>query len=293
MFPLDEQPPFQMKAHDEAATEAPFSPGGWSFLISASVLGLAALAPFWGSAWAGAFLLPPGAGQVIGGMTFSGSSRAFDAHGRVIPVPSYRKFELGTYLEYGLHERVTLVASPSYDHIRSGKPGFTYDGLGQSMIGARIGLLRSDWDILSFETSLLSPSPPFTQGAALIQARRAAGADLHLAAAHGFKLEAVPVFLEAAFGYRFFGHAQPGEWHVDLTVGGRPIPRLLALIQNFSTIFSNQTKVWPRQSWHKFQISLVYDLTSQWSVQGGSFITVAGTNAGREFGPLLALWYRF
>lgn len=54
------------------------------------------------AAWGGAWLMPPGDDQVIADTFFSDSTRAFDAQGRLIPVPSYQKFELGTYIEYGL-----------------------------------------------------------------------------------------------------------------------------------------------------------------------------------------------
>jgi hypothetical protein len=57
----------------------------------------------------GAWLLPPGDGQVIADTFFSDSTLAFDAQGHLIPVPSYRKFELGTYIEYGLTNWLTLV----------------------------------------------------------------------------------------------------------------------------------------------------------------------------------------
>jgi len=43
----------------------------------------------------------------------------------------------------------------------------------------------------------------------------------------------------------------------------------------------------------KFQESVVYDVAPHWSLQGGFFETVIGTNAGRELGPMAALWYRF
>jgi hypothetical protein len=54
---------------------------------------------------------------------FFGFHPAFDAQGHLIPVPSYRKFELGTYIEYGLTNWLTLVASPSYDRIHNPPPG--------------------------------------------------------------------------------------------------------------------------------------------------------------------------
>jgi hypothetical protein len=60
---------------------------------------------------------------------FSDSTQAFDAQGHLIPVPSYRKFELGTYIEYGLTNWLTLVAAPSYDRIQNPPPGQFYNGI--------------------------------------------------------------------------------------------------------------------------------------------------------------------
>src|ERR1700730_12640956 len=104
----------------------------------------------------GAWLLPPGDGQVIADTFFSDSSRAFDAQGHLIPVPSYRKFEVGTYIEYGLTNWPTLVASPSYDRIQNPPPGQSYNGGGESEIAARIGLYHTDTSVLSFQAGLRS-----------------------------------------------------------------------------------------------------------------------------------------
>jgi hypothetical protein len=84
----------------------------------------------------GAWLMPPGDGQVIVDTFFSDSTQAFDAQGHLIPVPAYRKFELGTYIEYGLTNWLTLVAAPSYDRIQNPPPGQSYNGLGESEIAA-------------------------------------------------------------------------------------------------------------------------------------------------------------
>jgi protein XagA len=67
-----------------------------------------------GMVWAGAWLLAPGEGQAILYSSFSDTTRAFDTQGRLIPVQQYRKFELGTYIEYGLTDWLTLAVSPVY-----------------------------------------------------------------------------------------------------------------------------------------------------------------------------------
>ena len=40
-------------------------------------------------------------------------------------------------------------------------------------------------------------------------------------------------------------------------------------------------------------MSVIYDLTPQWSLQGGAFTTFAGSNALQENGVVTGVWYRF
>jgi protein XagA len=75
-------------------------------------------------------------------------------------------------------------------------------------------------------------------------------------------------------------------------VGVRPQPRLLVMLQSYTSI-SNGSFQFGHESWTKLQPSVVFDISRQWSVQLGGFMTVAGINAGRELGPLAALWFRF
>lgn len=68
-------------------------------------------------AWGGAWLLAPGEGRAIVYSVFSESSQAFDFRGQLICEPQYRKFELGSYIEYGVTDWLTLSFSPAYDRI--------------------------------------------------------------------------------------------------------------------------------------------------------------------------------
>src|SRR5665213_2208422 len=76
-----------------------------------------------GDADAAAFLEPAGQGQVIVTTSFTDSANAFDASGRLVPVASYRKFELNAWMDYGLTDWLTLIVDPSADDIvNSGHP---------------------------------------------------------------------------------------------------------------------------------------------------------------------------
>jgi protein XagA len=243
--------------------------------------------------WAGAWLMPPGSGQIIASTAFSGSSRAFDAHGHLIPVSSYEKFELGAYVEYGLTDWLTLVASPAYDRIRQPAPAVSYSGPGESEIGARIGLYRSETAALSFQLGLRTPGASFNDALAPFQPRRAGALDFRIMAGRNFEIAGTPGFAEAQAGYRVYAQNQPGEFRIDLSLGLRPTPQLMTLLQSFSSISNGSGGGFKHSAWHKLQPSLVYDLSPQWSLQIGGFVTVAGVNAGRELGPFGGVWYRF
>jgi protein XagA len=183
-------------------------------------------------------------------------------------------------------------AAPSYDRIQNPPPGQSYNGLGESEIAARVGLFRSDTSVLSFQAGLRSPGGSFADSLGPFEVRRAASLDVRGLAGHNVVVAGMDGFVEAQAGYRFYAAGQPGEWRIDLTMGLRPWPRLLVMLQSFTSIVNGSLQ-FGHVSWTKLQPSLVYDIAPQWSVQIGGFITVAGINAGRELGPTAGVWYRF
>lgn len=256
--------------------------------FAAAVFGGIGVKPAWGGAW----LMPPGKGQIIVYAAFSDSTRAFDAQGRLIPVPEYKKFELGAYIEYGLTDWLTLVASPAYDRISNPPPGQSYYGPGESEIAARVGLLRNEISIISFQAGLRSPGASLADSLGPFDPRRAASLELRGLAGRNIVMMNMEGFVDAQAAYRFYAGGQPGEWRIDLTLGVRPIPGLLMMMQSFTSIASGSSQ-FGHVSWTKLQPSIVFSITPNWSVQVGGFMTVSGVNAGRELGPIAAVWYRF
>ena len=180
-------------------------------------------------------------GQIIAGAAFSGSNRAFDAQGRIIPVPSYDKFELGAYIEYGVTDWLTLIASPAYDRIRQPEPGASYDGLGQSGVGGRFKVYQSDAVVASLQTVLLSPGASFNG----LEPHRAGSIDVRAMAGANFAIGPWPAFVDAAGGYRFYAQSQPGEWRLDLTLGVRPLPQFLLLVAKLRIDADQQKRRFP------------------------------------------------
>ena len=150
-------------------------------------------------------------------------------------------------------------------------PGQSYTGLGESEIAARVGLYHTDAAVLSVQAGLRSPGASFDSLGPL-DVRRAGSLDVRGLAGHNCVVAGIEGFAEVQAGYRFYAGNQPGEWRFDLTAGLRPLPRLLVMLQSFTSI-SFGTSQFGHVSWTKLQPSLVYDIAQQWSVQIGGFIT--------------------
>jgi protein XagA len=158
---------------------------------------------------------------------------------------------------------------------------------------ARVGVAKFGTTVVSvpgvshlpFDAKLL-PEGGFDEDGAFSE-------DLRLLVGHSFEIGGAPGFVDLQGGYRWQGEGAPKEWHADFTVGLRPQPRLLVMLQSFATAANHATAVCNRYSWIKLQESLVYDFSRSWALQAGFFETVAGMNAGRELGPMIALWYHF
>lgn len=78
----------------------------------------------------------------------------------------------------------------------------------------------------------------------------------------------------------------------DATLGARILSRYQIFLQTFAS-YEPKTTTQVRTAYDKLQASLLYDLSPTWTLQVGCFRTVAGRNAERDVGPLLAAWHRF
>ncbi len=261
--------------------------------LSAFGLSFAFLAVLGNVVCASAFLAPAGEGQIITTTSFSTSSRLFDAHGRLIPVSSYQKFELGTYFEYGVMDWLTAVATPSIDHIHTGQPQ-TAVGIGDSAIGARARLYQSQGFVVSAQGMIRPPltlqTDPTTH---FFDHTKVWTGELRGLVGISREIEGYDVFADLEVGYRWNDQITPDEWHADATLGVHATPWLMILLQDFATVSNGRTAANESYYYDKGQLSAVYSLTQAFALQAGGFLTLAGRNAGREMGPIVALWYRF
>ncbi len=245
---------------------------------------------------AGAFMEPIGEGQIIGSATFSDTTRLF-ANGKLVPVPAYRKFELGTYIEYGATSWLTIVASPSMDRIQtSPSPGFTKTtaGIGDTGIGTRAGIYQTPNFVFSVQGMIRPPLGLQTDSTNGFYTHSSIWTgEVRALFGYSTRIYGYDGFADFEAGYRWNDSATPNEWRADLTLGVHVTENILVLAQDFAAVSDGRRFSNPSYYWDKGQVSAVYAFNAAWSVQIGGFLTLAGRNAGREMGPIAAIWYRF
>lgn len=243
---------------------------------------------------AGAWTLADGDGLLIATAAFSGSTRAFDSKGRLLPVADWRKFELGFHIEYGFTDAVALIVEPVVEGVTvQGPPLGAYRGLESFAAGARARF--AEWGDAVFSAQALAKAPGSTSTAnPAVWGAEAYEAEARLLAGYSFDLAGMAGFVDGEIAYAARRGGNPGELRVDAALGLRPIENVQLLLQSFNVdTRGGGTFSYPARRWSKLQPSVVYDIAAGWSVQAGAFATIAAVNTRREQGGLLAVWRRF
>ncbi len=242
---------------------------------------------------AGAFNQEARKGQVIVTSNFSTADDSFAPSGKLLPSSHFRKFETTVLLEYGLTDWLQAIVKPAItDMATRGPPGATYTGLGMTEAGLQARLLQFDSTVVALQGTLRLPGSTNRTNPLLTGATRSEE-DVRLLVGHAFDLGSWKSFVDLQVGYRWRSGG-PDQWRVDATIGTRPVPWLLFMLQSFNTVSqSANSVVEPAMRQHKLQLSGVYDFNASWSAQLGVFGNVAGRSILAERGALAAVWYRF
>lgn len=245
-------------------------------------------------ALAGAWTLPEGQGHVALIGTWSNATQIFDPDGATQGTARTNKFELQGLVEYGVRDWFTLIVAPGLQHVTLGEPVNAYrSGLGFSEVGGRFRLFGDASWVVSAQTTLRAPGVFEPINPASIGYSNPEG-DVRLLLGKSGTVGEWPAYVDLQLAQRFRFGGPPDEFRADITFGLRPAPSWLVLAQSFNVFAEGSgPPVFPNYAYHKLQVSVVYDLSSIWSVQFGAFTTFAGHNALQENGMLLGTWYRF
>jgi len=254
----------------------------------------AALVAAAGPAYGGAWTLPEGQGQLIVTATGTQADQSFDHDWVAHESSRYRKLDVPALFEYGVTKDFTAIVSPSLQHVDIAAPSDAErTGLGYSEFGGRYRLLHGkDW-VFSAQATMRIPGTTDTANPAAIgytfpefDARALFGTT--------FQVGSRPAFVDLQVAQRFRGGGAPNEFRTDGTLGLQVAKRWLLLAQTFNVVSEGSgSALFPSYNYSKVELSAVYAINEQWSVQVGAISTVLGRNALQENGLVFGIWRYF
>lgn len=220
----------------------------------------------------------------------------FDGHGSLTPTPRYDKDELQALFEYGVTDNLTAILNPSLQHVDIDAPtSAARTGLGYTELGGRYKLVQTEDWVFSGQATMRIPGTFETSNPAAIGYNEVES-DFRALAGHNFTLAGMPAFTDLEIAQRFRTAGAPDEFRADGTFGLYVAPQWLILAQSFNVLSEGSgtdTLYGGSYEYYKAQLSAVYKVSLQWSLQAGAFTTYAGRNALQENGVILGVWRQF
>ncbi len=249
--------------------------------------------PCYGGAWP----VPKGKGLVIATTLYDRANKAFDENGKLDLSVDFSKWEENLFLEYGLSNKTTLVLQTSlqdidYFETLMSASEVEFTGIGESYLGIRHLLWKSDNSLLSFQSGIL-----FSGGGEFI-----ADADLGLGATsfearvlygRGFQLSDHDGFLDLQIARRFRAREFPSEWRLEASSGVDIHKKAQFILQGFYVSAEQKYGFARKNERLKVQPSFVYKKSDKTSWQFGVFQTVYGKNIIKEQGGFFSIWTRY
>jgi protein XagA len=246
------------------------------------------------AAFAGAWTLDAGTGELIITGTAMQATSVFDSNSKLQSIPRYSKEEAQALIEYGVTNWFTAMFQPSLQHVNIAAPfGAERGGLGYTDIGGRARIWSDDSWVVSAQATFRIPGVLDKTNPAAI-GYTDPEIDIRGLVGYSFKAGTLPAFIDVEVAQRFRLGGPPDEFRTDITFGIRPVDRWLFLAQSFNVV-SEGAGTWGFGSfaYHKFQLSAVYALTPTLSLQLGGYSTYWGRDALQENGLVVGAWYKF
>jgi hypothetical protein len=247
------------------------------------------------AAQAGAWTQARGKWQIITGAVASAADNTF---GSTAPI-FFRRALLQNYVEYGLYDRITLIAATESAYVdvaqNGGTPFHAVDNAFAA--GARIRLDRllgmDASNVFSIEGSW-RVAGAFNFAVSANRTTGGNGEELRLLYGRNFQLGGRYGYFDIQLGHNFLSGGRPDETPLDLTAGWWIGQNHLLMVQSFN-LFSGAgaTPAFPAFNSHKVELSWVWKRSARTLWQFGAFFSPFGNNALKENGFSFSLWRRF
>jgi len=260
-----------------------------AILIYAGLTCAGALAPSLVSAAA----WPQAAGhtETIFSLEPGGADRAFDAKGAAdAPLPQWDQTDASVYIDHGVTSRLSLTGKINLKAYDTGDARFS--GLSSLEFGGRYALHDGADYILSAGASLEGLGRGRRDDFDSVFGRQGTDADLRVYFGRNLRVAGQDAFLDVQAA-RHFRQYNPDQWRFDATLGLKPSPRWMVLMQGFAGRADKQAGY--AVAWLNGEVSLVrgFGAHSQTCVQLGVRRTVSGRNVPQVTALVASLWRRY
>lgn len=240
-----------------------------------------------------------GHGLLINNFSYYSTSHYFDANGDRKPLNgNYTKYEMNPYIEYGISDNTTIGAniflSRVFQKNTIASSNATNYGLGDSELFIRHRIWQGNGFSFAVEPLIKLPSlQKYTIEPKVGSTTFDAG--LTTSSGYSFKAFEKHHFANIDISYRHSFGPLSDRVKIDTSVGFSVSEDLILLPQLFITSRlssaispSNNTSA-DNYSLRKLQLSAIYKLTPDFSLQAGVFSNISGRNTGGGNGGLFAV----
>jgi hypothetical protein len=250
-------------------------------------------------AWAGAWPQDVGRWLLVNQFTYTDSpASGYNSQGRPDGHGSLQQFEFSPYIEYGVTEDWTLGLQPRLQYanlsVPSGQKGGGSDtGLAEVNLFSRYTLYKWDFDVLAVQAMLGAPGS--AGGGQPMVAMPWPEYEMRLLYGHAFDVtDGVSGFFDTEIAYRLEGGHNADQIHSDTTLGLRPYPDWLVMLQ-FNATYSlhNNTGTGGDYDQYRLQAAIGKQIADETWLVLGAFHDLGGHNVALGTGATLAIWSRF
>jgi len=247
-------------------------------------------------AYAGAWNLPPGEGQIITTYNYSQADEAYTDIDFIDSSVEFTKSEVRVFYEHGLTKHVTAVVNAAHQTINFNglQSSINFSDFDKTEFGLRYEIKRREGLAVSVQASyILGGGPPES---ILDVGSRKDSFELRGLWGQSKEFENYAIFFDAQAAIRARNTDRIEDWRSDLTLGWRDKKKFMALLQGYHTeraSFGQDGFVVPVQKRTKLQASLIYEYKKNRLVQFGYTQTLAGRNVVKEKALSLGTWIRY
>ena len=248
------------------------------------------------TAYAGAWNLPPGDGQIITTYNYTQADEAYtDIEGLDTEV-EFTKSEVRVFYEHGLTKYVTAVVNAAHQTIGFNglQSSINFSDFDKTELGLRYEIMRREGLAVSVQGSyILGGGPPES---ILDIGSRKDSFELRGLWGQSKEFENYVIFFDAQAAIRARNTERLEDWRADLTLGWKDKKKWMALLQAYHTeraSFGRDGFTVPIQKRTKLQASLVYEYKKNRLVQFGYLQTLGGRNIVKEQTLSLGTWIRY